>query len=238
MNADDRVFLDICNLLNKNNINYWVCHGTLLGIIRESRLLPWDHDIDFAVWEYETDKNKIVSILESNGYRQEFIFGDMDCLHFMGGTKKIDVSFYRAHNGIASVKWAIGSNNMFGKLLISIASRLDSLAASEATEDISPKNLLRKLHRLAVENIASLLRWCLPGKVKCMLRETAINKMRHIGYSYPVRMLDVKKIEYNGLLIPVPADSEGCLRETYGENWRTPNKNYVWHQEANNLVDF
>ena len=57
MGVDDFVFKDVCDLLRKNRINFWICHGTLLGIIRENRLLPWDHDIDFAVWDHETDKN-------------------------------------------------------------------------------------------------------------------------------------------------------------------------------------
>ena len=45
-NALRKVLADI---LNSNNIPYWICHGTLLGIIRDSQLIPWDHDIDIFV---------------------------------------------------------------------------------------------------------------------------------------------------------------------------------------------
>ena len=51
MNKDDRALEEVSSLLKNNNINFWVCHGTLLGIIRENRLLPWDKDIDLAVWD-------------------------------------------------------------------------------------------------------------------------------------------------------------------------------------------
>ena len=35
------LFKKSVKILNDNNINYWVCHGTLLGIIRDNKLLPW-----------------------------------------------------------------------------------------------------------------------------------------------------------------------------------------------------
>ena len=30
-------------------INYWLDGGTLLGIVRENRLLPWDNDLDISI---------------------------------------------------------------------------------------------------------------------------------------------------------------------------------------------
>ena len=86
--AVDPNFVETINLLNENNISYWVCHGSLLGLIRDGKLIPWDHDIDFAVWDHETDKNYILDIMLSHGYQQEVITEDMDCLHFFAENKK------------------------------------------------------------------------------------------------------------------------------------------------------
>ena len=47
----DPNLIEIINLLDKNKIIYWLCHGTLLGIVRDKNLIPWDHDIDIAVWD-------------------------------------------------------------------------------------------------------------------------------------------------------------------------------------------
>ena len=41
----------IIDILQENKIKYWVCHGTLLGIIRDKKLIHWDHDIDIGVIE-------------------------------------------------------------------------------------------------------------------------------------------------------------------------------------------
>ena len=71
---DDAIFKIAVEILTNNNINYWICHGTLLGIIRENRLLPWDHDIDFAVWDDECSKEEILKIFSvDERFKQEVV---------------------------------------------------------------------------------------------------------------------------------------------------------------------
>ena len=72
MNTDDKFFKQTVQILNNNNINFWLCHGTLLGIIRENRLLPWDHDIDFGIWSDEHSKEEILKIFSNNVEFQQF----------------------------------------------------------------------------------------------------------------------------------------------------------------------
>lgn len=47
----EKMMRNISGVLNKCNIPYILEAGTLLGVIRESRLLPWDNDVDFAITE-------------------------------------------------------------------------------------------------------------------------------------------------------------------------------------------
>ena len=49
--------------------------------------------------------------------------------------------------------------------------------------------------------------------------------------------MQIKNIEYAGIKIPVPIDSEACLQHTYGKDWKTSQKNYIWYEQANNLID-
>jgi len=44
-----KLLIDTISILEKNNIPYWLDDGTLLGIIRDGMLLPWDVDIDIGV---------------------------------------------------------------------------------------------------------------------------------------------------------------------------------------------
>ncbi len=41
----------VTDILDKRDIEYWLEGGTLLGIIREDRLLPWDNDMDISLTE-------------------------------------------------------------------------------------------------------------------------------------------------------------------------------------------
>lgn len=46
---------DITDILDKFNIKYWLDYGTLIGIMREERLLPWDDDIDISIFEEDCE---------------------------------------------------------------------------------------------------------------------------------------------------------------------------------------
>lgn len=61
----------ICNILNINKISYHLDHGTLLGIIRDSTLLPWDKDIDIAILESNYDKT-IEALSKLNDFKSVY----------------------------------------------------------------------------------------------------------------------------------------------------------------------
>ena len=42
----DKNFILAIKILNKKKIDYWICHGTLLGLVRDKKLIKWDNDID------------------------------------------------------------------------------------------------------------------------------------------------------------------------------------------------
>ena len=70
-----------------------------------------------------------------------------------------------------------------------------------------------------------------------MLSNYLIKHLNYTGYSYPITLMKIKNIQYNGFVIPVPSESEKVLELTYGKDWKTPKKNYIWYEEAENLID-
>ena len=50
-----KMLRSVCGILDKNNIPYVLEGGTLLGIVRENRLLPWDNDLDLTIIEQDMD---------------------------------------------------------------------------------------------------------------------------------------------------------------------------------------
>jgi hypothetical protein len=58
-------FLDYGNrLLKELNIKFWLDCGTLLGVIRNKQLLPWEKDIDLSVFKKEISDAQILSIVQ------------------------------------------------------------------------------------------------------------------------------------------------------------------------------
>jgi len=213
----DLNFLKIIEILNKNKIKYWICQGTLLGIIRDKQLIPWDHDIDIAVWSSSVSKKKIVDIMESNYFTlKEKYKIENDLLTFIkSGGREVDFNFYQIKNEketnrkIAYVKWYI-PRNFFFKII-------EALSMAK-TYDGKLKLLIRSF------SIFELIF----NKFKMFL----INKkMFYIsaGYTQPIELLEeFKDINFLGINLTVPKKSEEYLSYVYGTNWKTPMRKFNW----------
>ena len=49
----------LVDVLNENNVDYCIGFGTLLGCIRDKKMIPWDYDIDIGTVEI----NKVLSLI-------------------------------------------------------------------------------------------------------------------------------------------------------------------------------
>lgn len=84
-----------CRVLEKNNLNYSLAYGTLIGAARHHGFIPWDDDIDIVL-PY-TDYLKMLNLPELN------VSGAKYTVHWAGNTRingneKYDFSFAKIEN--------------------------------------------------------------------------------------------------------------------------------------------
>ena len=75
-----------------------------------------------------------------------------------------------------------------------------------------------------------------PNSLKRKIHQSAVKRISYIGYSYPIELLVFNEIEYKGITLQVPINSEKYLELTYGLDWKTPKKDYIWYEDACNLT--
>jgi hypothetical protein len=236
IDKNDAIFKIAIEILTDNNINYWICHGTLLGIIRENRLLPWDNDIDFAVWDDEHSKEKILKIFSTDErFKLEVVPEEINSLHFSTVDKRVDINFYSRDTDKAYIKWVVMPESIFLKFYyFSVNFITTDMVISKAVESSNGNSI--KLIKLLITIPLTFVRIILPKKFKSRLHKNLYQKLDSIGYSYPMELMKCKVMNFLSVDVVVPVEPEEVLKFTYGEDWRTPKQEYVWYKEAKNLL--
>ncbi len=86
----EKMLRDVAEILEKSNIPYVLEAGTLLGIVREDRLLPWDNDVDITITREHA--KKLLSIRWKfwlKGYRTRVRVFEKDTGPVKKGTPRI-----------------------------------------------------------------------------------------------------------------------------------------------------
>lgn len=156
------------------NVFFYMDMGTMLGIVREGRLLGHDLDIDIAVYaENDLEKNRVKELLLDAGCALRY-------------------TYYVEELGVVEHSFEI--NNL--KFDINYYSR-------KASEDIC------------------YLMFREDGK------EYKDDEMDVVRLSVsPIN--EVKKVDFYGKQVTIPVEAERYLAERYGDNWRIPDKGYVY----------
>ncbi len=72
--AQNILLIKLAEILEKNNIDYWIDYGTLLGAYRHNGFIPWDDDIDIGMMRNDFEKLKEV-------ISKQDTFELIECLH-------------------------------------------------------------------------------------------------------------------------------------------------------------
>lgn len=218
----DQVLEYTISILNTNNVNYWLTDGTLLGIVRENRLLPWDDDLDFAVFSHDISKNDLVKLFTDNQFEYIEELADMDCLHFEIQGFRVDISLYRKIDSYAEIKWVKYSKNIFKKYFVSMVNVLFKI-----DKDKYEFLLKESPAKRASVFMLYFVKIILPRRILNLLFFFAKQFYQDVIMQMPIELLKFKQLKYRNLTVTVPCDSGKYLEIAYGKDWKIPIQNYT-----------
>lgn len=203
----------ICSLLNDHKIEYCIDSGTLLGLIREEKLLGHDLDIDISIHESQQMKLiELMSQLKKNGYKCRILsfYGKKYKYKFWISTEKrvIDINIFRE---TPDKKYYI---------------------CPQPFPIIKNENFLFR-------NFRKLIRVSF-GVMKSMFSEFDLNNFPwkmgtyHRTWKIPAEYFSCFKILSKDIYIP--ANTTRYLEFRYG-NWKVPNSNWNFRTDDNGLSE-
>jgi len=210
-----------------------VTDGTLLGLIRENRILPWDIDLDLGVYKKDVSVPHLIQIFSAEGFKYLEVLPEMDSLHFRIDNVQLDINLYVEECDKTSVKWATNPVGPIDRLLV----RSINIIFEDTKRIGVPYIKTSKIVGL----FKILLRSCgriLSDDFREKLFVYAKRKYLYIGSQYPSELFKMKKFNFKGYDLNVPINSGEYLRLTYGDDWKTPNRDYVWETDTHNLTIF
>ena len=228
----DRNFIDAIEIANNLNLNYLVLFGSLLGLIRDGKLIDWDKDVDLVcVFRSKKEVDEIICNFKRLGFKGGFqrrIKPTLPALKFhREGGRKIDIEFVYTFEKNCYLEWfsifvaydKLGKRTFINKLF-RFASRLPFNEGLMASSPYKGKNmLLARFSFTFAKQISFLLKTLL----------ILLNKNQKLIAEIPYDCISEKKnFLYHGKKCLIPKNPECFLVHHYGENWKTPKKSQKW----------
>lgn len=255
------ILRDIDYICKKNNINYWIESGTLLGAVRHGGFIPWDDDIDIAM--PREDYNKFIEIANSE-LPDDLELKNMkntESLNYHWSkvihkySKFIEDENFNDSNGIFVDIFPYdyySSDNLDSILKYKKNLKFNCVILNYSNRKFCQpyKENLKKNIKIITSKIIKLFLKCdnyekLYKKIDYITQEyKEEDKKEKIGYglevSYYKTCFDVKdifplrRIVFENITVMSPNNSENCLKTMYGENYmELPKKEErVWHNKG------
>lgn len=234
------IMLEIDRICKKNNIEYWIDFGTLLGAKRHGGFIPWDDDVDVSV--RRKDYKRLRKALLNDLSDKYFLMDDKVYrrVHFKGYSRVVDKHSYchRDKEGadLYSKYDKIYNNGVFVDIW---TAERGNCKVRDMIESVHGRTF-RRIRRVINDGFAKrliayiLYPFCalaigcfrlknriFPSKQVCFPFGTPLNYRRCIDDFFPL-----STIEFEGHTFSCPRDVDAYLRHMYGDYMQVPDEQH------------
>lgn len=223
-----KALINIKKVFDHHNIVFWLEAGTLLGAVRDKRIIDWDTDVDLGMWLKDFNKiRSVMPILKQKGFNT--ILSEKRCalsiLSPHGLFYPIQIDFYSKHGDFV---WTLRFSEQRW--------RLKSTPITQLEKCVNLTNIRAYSEESAKEKIKNGIAHLLPQKFRKLVSNVAWRTLFKLHYYMPHvaprhHFETLETIRFYGETFRVPSDTQAYLTVRYG-NWRTPRKDWRYYQQA------
>jgi len=207
------LFRKTIDILEKNNVEYWLYFGSLLGFVREGKFIKNDSDIDIVV----KDLND-VKILEKELNKKNLIFRENDQI--------VDVDNDLFHIGFWEMK------KYDNKMIIEMVKNKNLISRSANVMIFLLKGDTHKLGKISISTMQRFIFLSnLPFSKKFI---TILKKIEYLSAHkvwFMFDSFDYETVKMHNTSVKIPKNCKKHLKMIYGNNWRIPDRTFSSHGE-------
>ncbi len=227
---DHRLFGEVAEALAALEVPFWLDQGTLLGVIREGKLLESDHDIDLGMWE--EDYRQIAPALEKKlkgpgRWLETYKPHQLSIRVLDGEADIINIAFYRRREGMAVKKIYYPGGGRAAGMLVKTAVFCARAADGSLGKKLPAGVFYRFLAGAARVLPASLWQFFSfrAGRMQYHFKPFVIMAVPEHFF------MRLEQISVENMNLKVPADPEAYLALKYGTDWRRPRDEWVFWKD-------
>ena len=217
-------------VLDTHDVEYWLDYGTLLGAVRDGKIIPWDNDIDLGMWK--KNKEKLPFVLNDLNLKGFKIYCGEFIIAFRKNNFLICLDLYDLTDGKAIRESQI-VKNFVGEItgyLNWVISAWDHKSVCEGASIVT-KFLHKILFVIRNTSLKSFNFW--NHAMRKLHRKVTYTLVFEVPSHY---FKNRSTIKYYGMEFKVPAPMEDYLAYRYGKDWKIPKRDYINYEADGAIV--
>ena len=243
-NRDDEmqavgILREVKLILDRNNIKYWLDSGTLLGAIRDKKIIPWDTDIDIGLWY--RDLSQVYEVIkEIKHFNCEIIYkygpisefgeiensriGSLRGIFIKKNGIALGIEPYVLLNDEAKRTFLLEKRSSFTMYI----QRLINIISKSHQRDINNNFSLKTKLLLKLLNLIPLKCIMIFKNILFYIYKKGKVNIAYIPAGIPAQFFGkFSKIWFYDMEFNIPQNYEKYLSFRYGVDWRIPRKKWV-----------